>query len=129
MVLACWALRAVALFSLLLIGVYGGHEICQHGQCQLVPATSVLEYWSMFSELVIVLAIGFFMGSIFGWRAHVVCCRWTARASDLCALQRTVATQSQVRYCWGRSDPRFVPLADREQGVWVNYQPPDQSTT
>ena len=54
MVLACWALRALVLFSLLLIGVHGGHEICQHGQCQLVPATSVLEYWSMFSELVIV---------------------------------------------------------------------------
>jgi len=31
---------------------------------------------------------------------------------------RNVKTQSQTRYAWTRSEPRFVPLAINEQGAW-----------
>ena len=32
--------------------------------------------------------------------------------------KRTVKTQSQTRYTWTRSEPRFLPLAIQEHGIW-----------
>ena len=56
----------------------------------------------------------FFRLEIHGWWSSFA---W--RATNTVTQQRDVATQSQVRFAWGRAEPRFVPLADREHGAWL----------
>ena len=54
----------------------------------------------------------FFFGIVAGWKLHLL---FPAKISKT----RSVYTESQCRYAYSRTEPRFVPNPEREQGVWL----------
>ena len=82
---------------------------------QLLQRTTGVSHGS----LLVVLLVGIMLGIFFGWRAHGWWSSFAWRPTNTVTQQRDVATQSQVRFAWGRAEPRFVPLADREHGAWL----------
>ena len=45
--------------------------------------------------------------------------RTQPRADEAIQAMRSVMTQTLVRYTWYASQPRFVPLGEREHGAWL----------
>ena len=103
--------------------------VCSPGQGLGVPMAAATDHICFSSKVLVVLSVGLMLGIILGWRAHAW---WTNRAwrtSNVVTQSRNVATQSQVRFGWDRAEPRFVPLADRDHGVWLDDKPVVQLAT
>lgn len=125
MVLALCFLLAAGLGRCLVLAHVEEHPgVCLHGQLPSAATVAVTNHVSLLSLLVGVLAVGLAMGCILGWKAHGVWASGTSSTSKPFAQSRNVATQSHVRYGWGRADPRFVPLSDRDQGAWSDDELP-----
>ncbi len=125
MMLAWGCLLAAGLGCfLVLAGVGEAPGVCLHGQCQSAATAAVANHFSSLSLVVAGLAVGIAMGCVLGWKAHGLWTIGTSCSSQKFAQSKHVATQSQVRYGWGRADPRFVPLPDRDQGAWLDYELP-----
>ena len=95
------------------------NAVCAFGQGLVVPTAAATDHWSISWKLLVVLLVGIMLGIFFGWRAHGWWSSFARRPTNTVTQQRDVATQSQVRFAWGRAEPRFVPLADREHGAWL----------
>jgi hypothetical protein len=75
------------------------------------------------SKLLVVLLVVLMVGIILGWKAHAWWSTGASRASNVMTESRNVKTQSQVRFGWGRAEPRFVPLVDHDHGAWLDDTP------
>ena len=102
---------------------------CSYGQGLGVPMAAATDHIGFSSKMLVVLTVGLMLGIILGWRAHAGWTTWAWRTSNVVTQSRNVATQSQVRFGWGRAEPRFVPLADRDHGVWPDDKPVVQLAT
>ncbi len=58
------------------------------------------------------------LGGVRPQRPHAEPQRPAAPASAPGARKRTIATQSQTRYCWSREKPRFEPLVQKNHCAW-----------
>ena len=103
--------------------------VCSPGQGLGVPMAAATDHIGVSSKMLVVLTVGLMLGIILGWRAHAGWTTWAWRTSNVVTQSRNVATQSQVRFGWGRAEPRFVPLADRDHGVWLDDKPVVQLAT
>ena len=94
-------------------------------QCQALQATvakieSEAESTNVMTltRCVILMWLCIVVGVGLGWKLHDA---WCGDAHNV--KKRTVKTQSQTHYAWSRVEPRFVPLAEKEQGVWHDVFP------
>ena len=84
-------------------------------QCASVAKTETESTHVMtLTMCVILMCLCIVVGASLGWKLRA----WFGDVK-----QRTVKTQSQTRYAWSRGEPRFMPLPDKEQGVWHDDQP------
>lgn len=93
-------------------------EVCVVGGQVAVAPTSdhIMGMCFIGSSMVLLLLT---IGIILGWKAHSLWSAWWPCSP--CVPSRDVATQSQVRYGWGREEPRFVVVPEKEQGAWIDY--------
>jgi len=129
MAFSWWCMLAVSLACcLVLSGLGQAAEVCLRGDID-VAAVVMPDPAISLEHLIVFFCIGIATGITCGWKAH----SWRSvawpGASETIGSSRNVATQSQVRYGWGRSDPRFVPLPDRDHGAWLDYEPPLSTVT
>ena len=103
--------------------------VCSSGQGLGVPMAAATDHIGFSSKVLVVLSVGLMLGIILGWRAHAWWTTGAWRTSNVVTQSRNVATQSQVRFGWGRAEPRFVPLVDRDHGVWLDDKPVVQLAT
>ena len=68
--------------------------------------------WTLLKVMMLGVAIGMML---------MAACPWWTKGDLKRGEKRSVKTQSQTRYAWDRSEPRFVPLAERDQGVWLDF--------
>jgi hypothetical protein len=97
--------------------------VCSNGQVLGVPMAAATDHNGFLSKVLVVLLVVLMVGIILGWKAHAWWSTGASRASNVMTETRNVATQSQVRFGWGRAEPRFVPLVDRDHGAWLDDTP------
>ena len=129
MLAPCWVQVSVLVVCVLLAGITEATEVCLRDERKVVPAAVVADHVGFLTPVLVALFVGFLLGSTFGWKAHGFWIGWTWGPSNKFAQARNMATQSQVRYCWTRSEPRFLPLPEREHGAFVDWQLPVHLTT
>ncbi len=69
----------------------------------------------MMTVTMCVIGICILINLVLGWKLR----GWCGDSKKEAKRSRSVKTQSQTRYAWDRSEPRFVPLAERDQGSWL----------
>jgi len=91
--------------NLLIEDAFLGHEVVRSS------------FWPRALMVLMILAIGIAVGwNLRAWYAEN---KIVPPAATLpAATTATKCTQSQTRYTYWRQSPRFVPLAEHEQGCW-----------
>ena len=98
----------------------GSDSICMPAAYDAVAQHATPVFTAVGPFWVLALLIISMIGNIIALSILVSwCCCCRATKAEGGSKVRNGATQSQTRYSWFASQPRFVPLPDREAGAWA----------
>ena len=92
------------------------HEgVCGEGECQMQVMEKKESRMDAMAVTLCALFACVLIGMALGWKLRV-CYDYMMKEKR---ESRNARTQSQTRYAWDRSEPRFIPLAEMMHGCWI----------